>query len=77
MAAAQAFDASWTAVAETVPLARRSVLDHLRRAATPDPSLNDVGLSVSEAVTNVVHHAYRDADDARDGVGPRESAELL
>ena len=54
------FDASWLAVPETVPTARHSVMDHLRQASTPDPPLTDIGLAVSEAVTNVVNHAYRD-----------------
>jgi len=31
---------------------------HLRDAETADPPLNDIGLAVSEAVTNVVQHAY-------------------
>jgi serine/threonine-protein kinase RsbW len=41
-----------------VPLARHSVTDYLRAADTADPPLGDIGLVVSEAVTNVVLHAY-------------------
>jgi serine/threonine-protein kinase RsbW/stage II sporulation protein AB (anti-sigma F factor) len=48
-------------VADNVGIARRAVVSYLKDAATPDPPLNDVGLAVSEAVTNVVHHAYVDA----------------
>ena len=57
---AQHLDVSWTAVPTNVPLARHAVMRHLSAAATPDPPLNDIGLAVSEAVTNVVHHAYVD-----------------
>ncbi|HEX8205663.1 MAG TPA: ATP-binding protein [Solirubrobacteraceae bacterium] len=59
MSALPVFDAAWTAVPETVPAARHAVLGHLRDATT-DPPLSDIGLAVSEAVTNVVHHAYRE-----------------
>jgi anti-sigma regulatory factor (Ser/Thr protein kinase) len=31
---------------------------YLEEAATPDPPLKDVGLVVSEGVTNAVNHAY-------------------
>jgi serine/threonine-protein kinase RsbW len=55
------FADSWTATASAVPAARHAVLAHLRRADTPDPPLSDVALAVSEAVTNVVVHAYVDA----------------
>jgi serine/threonine-protein kinase RsbW len=61
VSAASTFDESWPAVADSVPRARHQVLAHLRSASTPDPPLNDIGLAVSEAVTNVVHHAYREA----------------
>ena len=57
MALAETFDASWDAVPDAVPTARHAVLGHLRQV-TPDPPLSDIGLAVSEAVTNVVHHAY-------------------
>ncbi|MCW2993184.1 MAG: ATP-binding protein [Conexibacter sp.] len=41
-----------------MPLARHSVRDYLLAAETADPPLSDVGLVVSEAVSNVVLHAY-------------------
>lgn len=61
------FDATWRAVPANVPTARRAVIAHLAAADTPDPPLNDIGLAVSEAVTNVVNHAYvgRDAGPMR------------
>jgi serine/threonine-protein kinase RsbW/stage II sporulation protein AB (anti-sigma F factor) len=52
-------DETWEAVAPSVPIARHTVLRHLSASQTPDPPLNDIGVAVSEAVTNVVHHAYR------------------
>lgn len=52
-------DVVWPAVPDAVPAVRHAVIDHLREATT-DPPLSDIGLAVSEAVTNVVHHAYRD-----------------
>ncbi len=52
------FDATWPARPESVTTARRSVVAHLAAADTSDPPLSDIGLAVSEAVTNVVHHAY-------------------
>ncbi|HEX8122777.1 MAG TPA: ATP-binding protein [Solirubrobacteraceae bacterium] len=60
MAIAEAFDQSWLAVADNVSIARRAVTAHLRRAGTLEPPLNDIALAASEAMTNVVHHAYRD-----------------
>jgi len=59
------FEDTWPAVAESVPRARHAVIAHLREAATPDPPLSDVALAVSEAVSNVVNHAY--AGDATPG----------
>ncbi len=53
------FDETWPAVAGTVPIARRAVMAHLVAAQTAEPPLNDIALSVSEAVSNVVNHAYR------------------
>lgn len=61
---AREFEASWPAVPDSVPRARRAVLRFLRDAETADPPLRDIGLAVSEGVTNVVHHAY-----AGDGSG--------
>ncbi len=45
---------------DTVPLARRTVVSHLRQAETSDPPLSDIGLAVSEAVTNAVRHGNAD-----------------
>jgi serine/threonine-protein kinase RsbW len=55
------FAGTWPAEADSVALARHTVVRYLADAATPDPPLSDVALAVSEAVTNVVHHAYIDA----------------
>ena len=51
-------DATWRAVPANVPVARHAVVAHLRELDTTDPPLNDIALAASEAVTNVVHHAY-------------------
>jgi anti-sigma regulatory factor (Ser/Thr protein kinase) len=60
--AVEPLDAAWPAVADSVPVARHAVLRYLAEAQTPDPPLNDIGLVVSEGVTNAVHHAYRDGE---------------
>ena len=57
------FDATWSAVVDTVPAARHAVMAHLSAAETSDPPLSDIGLVVSEAVINVVNHAYRDSPE--------------
>jgi anti-sigma regulatory factor (Ser/Thr protein kinase) len=49
---------SWPAEASTVPTARHAVLDWLRGQQLTDPPLSDIGLLISEAVTNAVLHAY-------------------
>jgi serine/threonine-protein kinase RsbW/stage II sporulation protein AB (anti-sigma F factor) len=49
---------AWPAVPDSVPVARHAVLRYLEEANTPDPPLKDVGLVVSEGVTNAVNHAY-------------------
>ena len=54
----QPFSASWPAKPDSVPLARHAVMGYLRGFATADPPLSDIGLVVSEGVTNAVHHAY-------------------
>jgi anti-sigma regulatory factor (Ser/Thr protein kinase) len=58
VATAHSFDATWPAIPDSVGTARRSVLAHLSALETSDPPLSDIGLAVSEAVTNAVHHAY-------------------
>jgi anti-sigma regulatory factor (Ser/Thr protein kinase) len=42
--------------------ARKAVADYGTLIDLPDRLLDDVLLCVSEAVTNVVHHAYQDPD---------------
>jgi serine/threonine-protein kinase RsbW len=54
------FSATWPAHVDCVPVARHAVVGYLRDALTPDPPLSDIGLAVSEAVTNAVTHAYVD-----------------
>jgi serine/threonine-protein kinase RsbW len=62
MTVSQVLDESWSAVAGNVPIARHTVLAHLVETETADPPLNDIGLAVCEAVTNVVNHAYLHTD---------------
>jgi serine/threonine-protein kinase RsbW len=50
------------AVPDNVGRLRREVADLARRHGACDRSLESVNLAVSEALTNVVLHAYRDAD---------------
>ena len=54
--------ASWTASAraETVAFFRRAVVDFVVANGITESHVTDVRLAVSEAVTNVVVHAYRD-----------------
>lgn len=54
--------AAFPAVPDSVPAARHTVLRYLNEAKTPDPPLSDIGLVVSEGVTNVVNHAYSHAE---------------
>lgn len=56
--------ARWSAFAstETVPRIRRAVVDFAWAHGIAEPRLSDIGLAISEAVTNAVIHAYpRDA----------------
>jgi serine/threonine-protein kinase RsbW len=64
------FHAAWPAVADSVTDARRAVVSYLHATETKDPPLRDIALAVSEAVTNVIHHAYvgEDAGDVRVGL---------
>jgi serine/threonine-protein kinase RsbW/stage II sporulation protein AB (anti-sigma F factor) len=50
-------------VPDSVPVARHAVMRYLAEADTPDPPLKDVGLVVSEGVTNVVNHAYQPGEE--------------
>jgi anti-sigma regulatory factor (Ser/Thr protein kinase) len=54
----------WTEEAspEAVGRVRRAVGSWARRHGVPQPPVEDVELAVSEAVGNVVVHAYRDGD---------------
>ena len=52
---------SWPASPEHVGSARRVVSAAARRAGADDPVLDAVRLAVSEAVSNVIVHGYRDA----------------
>ena len=63
MTAAEILDETWRAVPETVPTARHAVRNYLAAAETSDPPSSDVALAVSEAVTNVVQHAYARDDE--------------
>jgi len=47
------------AIVESVPTARRAVVEAARAAGASERVLADVALAVSEACTNVVEHAYR------------------
>jgi serine/threonine-protein kinase RsbW len=51
---------SFPAVRESIPLIRHRVADVAKRLGASDAQLEAVRLAVSEAVTNVVIHAYRD-----------------
>lgn len=53
------FNISLPATPESVPQARRAVSDYARRSGLSESRLEDLRLVVSEAVTNVVLHAYR------------------
>lgn len=48
----------YPAIAESVPRARAAVSDFARRAGMARDRLDGLRLAVSEAVTNVVRHAY-------------------
>ena len=66
---ANRFQRTLPAVPESVPALRHAVLGYLREVDTADPPLSDVGLVVSEGVTNAVHHAYVGADPGDIRVG--------
>lgn len=51
---------SYPATVASVPVARTAVADYAARAGLDGSRLDAVRLAVSEAVTNVVRHAYRD-----------------
>jgi anti-sigma regulatory factor (Ser/Thr protein kinase) len=57
---ASRIELSYPAVETAVPAARRSIACFAADAGLSDDRLDDARLAVSEAVTNVVKHAYRD-----------------
>jgi anti-sigma regulatory factor (Ser/Thr protein kinase) len=57
---ASSFSDIRTAVAEAVPALRRSLVEFARAAGADDDQCEAVRLAMSEAVTNVVLHAYGD-----------------
>jgi anti-sigma regulatory factor (Ser/Thr protein kinase) len=59
-AAHQSLRESYPATPESVPLIRHAVTDYAKAVGVAEHRLDDVRLAVSEAVTNVVLHAYRD-----------------
>lgn len=52
------------AVPSTVTAMRAAVAEFVMAAGIGEPLLSSIKLAVSEAVTNVVMHAYADADQA-------------
>ena len=54
---------SWPAEPSSVPAARAAVVALARSAEATADALDDVRLAVSEAVTNVVVHAYADMSE--------------
>jgi serine/threonine-protein kinase RsbW len=61
---------TWPAVADTVRLARRTLVRFAEAAGAGEELLDRVRLAASEAVTNVVIHAYRDRGNAPVPAGP-------
>ncbi len=53
------FTRSFPAIADTIPHARSAVAEFAKRVGATDEERDDIRLAVSEAVTNVVMHAYR------------------
>jgi anti-sigma regulatory factor (Ser/Thr protein kinase) len=51
------------ATADAVPAARHAVVAFAEQRGVRGTLLRDIALAVSEACTNVVLHAYRDADE--------------
>jgi stage II sporulation protein AB (anti-sigma F factor) len=58
----QRSEQSWPARPEHVRAARRAVWDAAVRAGAQEPVREAARLAVSEAVSNVVVHSYRDSD---------------
>jgi serine/threonine-protein kinase RsbW len=51
---------AYPAVPESIPIARREVSEFAAATGAGDDQLDTIRLAVSEAVTNVVRHAYRE-----------------
>ncbi len=62
MSHADALNQSYAAVPEAVPLARRALTEVAAQAGAGGERLEEIRLAVSEALTNAVVHAYRDAE---------------
>jgi serine/threonine-protein kinase RsbW len=54
---------SFPAIAESVPRARHAVVQYAREAGVDEEQLAAVRLAASEAITNVVRHAYNPDED--------------
>ena len=65
MSHGDALNESYPAVPEAVPLARRALTDVAAAAGAGGERLEEIRLAVSEALTNAVVHAYRDADSGQ------------
>jgi serine/threonine-protein kinase RsbW len=68
---------SWPASPEHVGAARRVVSAAARRAGADDPVLDAVRLAVSEAVSNVIVHGYRESGNGAFTVAVEWEAEQL
>jgi serine/threonine-protein kinase RsbW len=51
------------ATSDAVPALRAAVTEFAIRGGVPEPPLEDMRLALSEAVTNVVLHGYRDSPE--------------
>jgi anti-sigma regulatory factor (Ser/Thr protein kinase) len=56
------FQQTYPAVAESVSAARAALVAFVRRCRIAQERVDAIALAASEAMTNVVVHAYRDAD---------------
>jgi serine/threonine-protein kinase RsbW len=65
MAPGAPLNESYPAIAESVPLARRTLTAIAAAAGAAGERLHEIRLAVSEALTNAVVHAYRDGQPGR------------
>jgi serine/threonine-protein kinase RsbW len=65
MALGEALNQSYPAVAESVPVARRTLTAVAVAAGASGDRLQEIRLAVSEALTNAVLHAYRGGEPGR------------